>query len=301
MANMTKKGARTVTAALDRIASLMQEEFTTLGVPERIAMDFAYRCDLISDAVERQAGLDRKALTELDVNQEQGFDPETIGEEDGGPLEGDSDEPYMKAEFTQQEHRELRERVQDGDLGMTTNLEEQTPQVGKQAEYAAVGKKAVDARLATACGRLQNAVAHLGGKGNLPMAVAKLAHSVMDVQMGVQTGTVSLDQADRTLKAVATILPHLANVNDVTKVASMVALANKIVAKKSEDEKPDFLKGKEDDKGEDKGEEDKGEDKPKAEPPKKGVVPPQFQKNVDKKKEDAKEGGKKAHGFDLLA
>lgn len=290
--NMTKKGAKSVSVALDRLATLVQQEYKTLGLPEKIAMDFAYRCDLISDTVERTAGLERRALTELDVNKEKGFDPEAIGEEQSGPVEAiDSDEPFMKGEFTQQENRELRERIQDGDLGMTPNFEEQSPQAGKQAaDFAAIGKKAVDARLATACGKLQNAVMHLGGKGDLPKAVAKLAHAVMDVQMGIQTGTVSPYQADQTLQAVAAILPHLASVKDVAKVAKMVALANQVVAKKSEDE------------------EDKGDDKePKAEPPKKGVVPPQFQKNVDKKKEEAaggddkKESGKKAHGFDLLA
>lgn len=282
MATMTKKGARSVTTALDQIASLFQQDYKTLGIPERIAHDFAYRCDLLSDQIERTAGLKREALTELDVNKEKGFDPEVIGEEHSGPMEGDSDEPFMKGEFTQQENRELRERVQDGDLGAKPVLEEQAPQAGKQA---------TDARLASACGRLQGAAVRLAGKGDLPKAVAKLAHAVMDVQMGVQTGEVTAHQADRTLKAIATLLPHLDNVTNVQKVASLIALAHKVVAKKSEDE------------GEDKGkEEDKGGDKPE-----KGKIPPQFLENVKEKKEEAKgedekEGGKKAaHGFNLFA
>ena len=282
MATMTKKGARSVTTALDQIASLIQNDFKVLGIPEKIASDFALRCDMLSDQVERTAGINRQALSELDVNKEKGFDPEEIGQEQSGPLEGDSDEPYMKGHFTTQENRELREDYEAGDLGATPNLEPQKPSAGKQA---------MDSRLASACGRLQNAVAHLGGKGDLPKAVAKLAHAIMDVQMGIQTGQVSAYQASRSLKAVNHILPHLASVSDVSKVASMVALATKIVAEKEDDD----------------------EEEAPAASKKGGKIPPQFLENVKKKKEEAKgddkeddkedkkEGGKKAHNFNLFA
>lgn len=96
---MTKKGARSVTTALDHIAALFQNDYEVLGVPQHIANDFAFKCDLLSDRVERMAGINREALSELDVNKEKGFDPEVIGEEVSGPMEGDGDESYMKAEF----------------------------------------------------------------------------------------------------------------------------------------------------------------------------------------------------------
>ena len=286
MPSMTKKGARSVTDNLDRVASLFQQEFATLGIPQKIASDFAYRCDLLSDAIEKRAGIDRTALSELDVNQEQGYDPEEIGEEVKGPMEGDSDEPYMKAEFTQQENRELRERVQDGDLGMKPNFEEQAPQAGKQAM-----------RLASACAKLQDASIRLGGKGDLAKAVGKLAHAVMDVQMGIQCRTVTAAQAERTLAALGHLMPHLASVTqaNVAKTASLVALAHKVtVAKKSEDE----------------------EDEAPAEKQAKGKIPPQFLENIKKKQDEAadksddkgddkgdeKKSGKKAsHGFNLFA
>lgn len=280
MPKMTKKGAASVTGALDRIATLFQNEYETLGVPERIANDFAYRCDLLSDRVERVAGLSRRALSELDVAKEPGFDPEVIGEETTGPLEGDADESFMKAEFTQQENRELRERVEDGDLGIKPNLEEQAPQSGKQASLNI---------------RLARATADLLGLANTA-SVAKLAAAALKVQAGYLAGDVTAAHAQRTLTALGHVLPVLATVKNADKVASVIRLAHRIIAKKSEDE----------------GEGDK---------PEKGKIPPQFLENVNKKKEEAKdkedegkgkedegedkedegEGKKASHGFDLFA
>jgi hypothetical protein len=55
MSKLTRRGARNVTATLDRIANLMQSEAEALGIDPKIAADFALRCDMISDAVERTA------------------------------------------------------------------------------------------------------------------------------------------------------------------------------------------------------------------------------------------------------
>ena len=158
---LTKKAARNISAEMDRLAELFQNEYQTLGVPPDIANDFARRCDLLSDAVERNAGLEpgpgaeKQALTEYDPVDEtkvapHNFDPEEIGKEDAGPLEQEGDESFMKNEFTQQENRELRERVQDGDLGNDKLiLEEQKPQAGKQAT-----KKKKIAAIDSSLGRL---------------------------------------------------------------------------------------------------------------------------------------------------
>lgn len=134
---ITKKGARAVTASLDRMAELFQTEYATLGVSKKVADDFALRCDMLADHIEKHAGIRRQALTGDDTPgaQNGGFDPEEIGAEEAGPLEAvDSDEPYMDGEFTQQEHRELRERVESGDLdpGKVTP-EPAAPTSGKQA------------------------------------------------------------------------------------------------------------------------------------------------------------------------
>ncbi len=154
---ISKKGALEVTATLDRLANLFQSEASALGVPSRVAKDFALRCDMLSDHLERRAGLKRKALTEDDPVKESGFDPEEIGAEVGGPLEAiDSDEPFMKGEFTQQENRELRERVSDGDLGPDTNPEPQAPSAGKQAK--ALHRQLLAAKVAGVSPRLVKAL-----------------------------------------------------------------------------------------------------------------------------------------------
>ena len=46
---LTRKGARDLTSAIDRVAECVQHNHTILGIDPKIAMDFAYRCDLISD------------------------------------------------------------------------------------------------------------------------------------------------------------------------------------------------------------------------------------------------------------
>lgn len=127
---LTKKGAQAVTADLDRLANLFEHDYEILGVEQRIAQDMAYRCDMLSDHLEKVA------LTGDDVVKEQGFDPDDIGRETSGPLENEPDEPYMKGEFDQQENRELREKVQDGELGPDrTTTEPQKPRPGVQAAF----------------------------------------------------------------------------------------------------------------------------------------------------------------------
>jgi len=129
---MTKKGAQAVTDTFDRMATLLQDEWATLGIPQHIANDMAFRCDLLSSSIEQTAGIKREALDGLDVHKEEGFDPEEIGEEKAGPLEDEPDEPYMKDEFTQQENRELREKQEEGELP-GGSLEPQSPKPGVQA------------------------------------------------------------------------------------------------------------------------------------------------------------------------
>lgn len=148
---LTKKGALKVTHDLDRLASLFTSEAKTLGLSEKMASGFAMWCDRISDTIERKAGFnpeDRVARAQLlkqALSGEQDhkthypfsdsatFDAEQIGEEIGGPLEGDSDESsYMSGEFTQQENRELREIQEAGKLP-SVNTDPRNPRPGVQA------------------------------------------------------------------------------------------------------------------------------------------------------------------------
>lgn len=95
---ITKKGAQEVNSMLDRIANLFENEYEALDIPQRIARDLAYRIDLASDHIARTAG----------------FDPKEIASEEAGPLEGDSDEPYMSGNFTEKEHHELGQKQKSG-------------------------------------------------------------------------------------------------------------------------------------------------------------------------------------------
>jgi len=99
-------GARRVTATLDQLANLMQTHAQTLGVSEKAAADFSTRCDLMSDAIERNFGI-RNA----------GFNPAEIGEKVPGPIVMDSNNPFMNGEFTQERFTELAAKQMSGSLG----------------------------------------------------------------------------------------------------------------------------------------------------------------------------------------
>ena len=138
---LTRKGARRLTSMLDQVATVVQENPSVLGVDSRIAADFAYRCDLLSDAIETRAinnfprqasehdgeeSEDEEAENEAPKAESKkkafarraGFDASTIGEEVDGPLEQlDSDEPWMDDHFTQEKFEELRGAQQAGALG----------------------------------------------------------------------------------------------------------------------------------------------------------------------------------------
>lgn len=154
---LTRKGARNVTSELDRIASLVQDHHPILGVPEKVAFDFAKRCDLISDAIETLAVQNARSASEAeevtdddpeskDQNKPEsyyegktaspefpvepaedetgesvepigdGFDPNAIGDDRGGPFQHESDEPYMSGEFSQVEFHQLHDKQVSGEL-----------------------------------------------------------------------------------------------------------------------------------------------------------------------------------------
>lgn len=104
---VTKEGASELTSEIDRVASLIQENFEFLGLDKKIATDFAYRCDLISDAVEKVAAGAH-------------FDPAVIAEEVPGPLEQPmpNEDSYMKDHFTQERFEELTNAQESGAVGI---------------------------------------------------------------------------------------------------------------------------------------------------------------------------------------
>ena len=99
MRKISKTEASSLTRAMDELANTIQKNARQLGIPEKVAMDYAMRTDMLSDAIERTAE----------------FDASTIGEETDGPLEMiDSDEPWMNDEFTGEEFDGLRTHQESG-------------------------------------------------------------------------------------------------------------------------------------------------------------------------------------------
>jgi hypothetical protein len=121
-------GARRVTANLDNLATLFQEHGASLGIPAKVAADFAYRCDLLSDAIEQHVGVRTAAR----------FNPAEIGEEVPGPLEMlDSDEPWMDGHFTQEKFVELAEKQESGELEANAEAHVADPKLAALIQKAA--------------------------------------------------------------------------------------------------------------------------------------------------------------------
>lgn len=127
MSTLTREAAQKVTDDLDRIANLFQHKYESLGVPQKIALDFAYRCDLLSDEIGRVAGQGKEAYQQgtgegtspgSDDNKNMGpaqpFNPAEIGKQDNTPPVTQPDEPYMKNNFLQKEFNELRNWQEQG-------------------------------------------------------------------------------------------------------------------------------------------------------------------------------------------
>ena len=105
--SITKKAAKAITSDLDRLAQLFEHNHETIGVPAKVAVDFAYRCDLLSDYVEKSANLDRQDKMDEDTVQTQ----------------SDSDEGYMNEDAKEQTYlHELGDMVDSGNLENAAKL-----------------------------------------------------------------------------------------------------------------------------------------------------------------------------------
>lgn len=158
MARITKAGARAVTAELDRLADLMQDHSSLFGLGNaegrRIAMNFAARCDLMSDWIEKYAATaESEEAKEDEVEEEekanedlahakeaadetglsvepapgnQGFDANDIADKKTGPLEIITPpvEAWMAGHFDQSRFSQLREKQQSGDIGFFVSAAE---------------------------------------------------------------------------------------------------------------------------------------------------------------------------------
>lgn len=135
---LTKEAALTakkIADSLDITANLVQNNLQLLAavdIPQKIGGDFAYRCDLLSDAIDKvfKAAEDPQIKAAYEQGSGQGtspgsddntnagppqpFNPKVIGEQDATPPMTQADEPYMKKNFIQEEFNELRNFQEKG-------------------------------------------------------------------------------------------------------------------------------------------------------------------------------------------
>lgn len=250
MATLSKKAAVQATDILDKAATLLQTQHKALGISSKAAARIAWNLDAMSDHIEKSAGINPKdvrqkqALTGFDVYKEPGFDPEQIGQEVGGPLEQEPDEPYMSAEFSQQENRELREKQQAGELPDGSDAP-QAPKAGIQASLDTGAKLAqayLDiAKAASACAKNDHvAVKTLGTK------LATTGLGILQFQTRVLEGRETAARAAALLTGTGHVLPHLAG--DLTpEVATKLARMTDILAGLTKSAEDDEEKKGEDD------------------------------------------------------
>jgi len=120
MSKLTRRGARNVTATLDRIATLLQQSPGVLGIDPKIAMDFAHRCDLISDAVETTASINFPVTAADEEGMSlpnDGWDADQIADKVPGPLKHEVDESDYMSTFNEEEYHELGDLQESGSLG----------------------------------------------------------------------------------------------------------------------------------------------------------------------------------------
>lgn len=120
----SKAGVRRVTANIDALASLVQHHYASLGLPKVAAIDFATRCDMLSDFLDkrRTAGY---------------FDPSEIAVEVPGPEAFDSNNPFMEGHFTQEQFRALDEKQMSGELAANAAKHVADPKLAKLVHAAA--------------------------------------------------------------------------------------------------------------------------------------------------------------------
>lgn len=250
---MTKKGAQNVTVALDKIAGLFQAEWETLGIDKEAAEKFVQHVDHMADTVAKKAGLLDEQKTAAD------WPPSDIGREVAGPQDGDSDEGYMKGEFSQQENRELREMQEAGSLS-GVNTDPQSPSPGKQATFDALGRMEAGHRVGAAIQKLKDAAAEFSKdpvqKEFIATPLAKLAFALSTVQEGITAGSVDGAMTNRALKAAGEVLPHLGvETAELQKLATAAKLATDVIGSVALadggriEDKPDGGRQAEDDHG----------------------------------------------------
>jgi hypothetical protein len=246
MAHLNKQVAKRANQILDAVAGDILKNAALYGVKPEIAQKFAFQCDLLADHIAKRAGVDLKKLAAQrkqglsgdDVFNEGtlGFNPEEIGEEVGGPVEQEPDEPYMGDHFTQQWNRELREKQEAGEVsGGNGSPEMQTPKPGVQANLD-VGSKLASLYMDinSAAGRC--ASAKDPGVKLLGKHLASAGLGVLQFQARVLEGSESKERVASVLSAAGHVIPHLAGEVSpaaAEKLARMTSILTKLAQSKA--------------------------------------------------------------------
>jgi hypothetical protein len=221
MSELTKKAALDAGSVFDQAADRATKLAAEGHIHPQIAEKFAFQCDLLSDHLAKKAGfsdpreasLAKEALTGDDVHNEgaHGEDPEQIGEEKGGPHEGDADESYMSDQFSQQENRELREKVETGEVSNSgISPDEQSPRPGIQASLEN-GQK-----LSTLMVNIQKAASKCASHQNpdvkaLGTKLANTGLEVLQFQARLMQGSETDARVAGLLRNAGHVLPHFDN------------------------------------------------------------------------------------------
>lgn len=259
MAHLTRKGARSVTADLDRLANLVQERFDILGLPEKVAHDFAYKCDLLSDHIERHAihlagdeaeeetveveekeeeapkkeASKRSAAAKNETGESvepgpanQGFDANQIGDTQSGPLEIlPPAESWMNPFFSQKWFAQLREKQQKGDIGFFVSasmarLRKLASVVGLSDTLDAL--KVVEARLEASS--ISEVKALAAGVKRQVTVLGNLVDANLKAQATGEFDPALMTAIEIVQNAVAEQLPYLQEVVSGTNMTSPMAL-----------------------------------------------------------------------------
>lgn len=235
MAHINKQAALSFGNTLDAAAELVLKSASAIGYDAKIAEKFAMQCDLLSDFAAKQAGID---IAKLAASRKQALSgdaptvpagsesPEQIGEEKSGPQEGDSDESYMNSEFTQQENRELREKVEGGELSnSSTSPEQQSPRPGVQASLTA-GKKLASIYTGLVEASTRCASSDHDAVKNLGTRLASTSNNVLQFQARLMEGSETMDRVSHLEMATGHLLPHIAGEVSPTHADKLARMAD---------------------------------------------------------------------------
>ena len=94
---LTRQGALNLTSMLDRVANVLQHRAEVLGIPADVALDFAKRADMISDAIEKQAAANYPLVDSTPAQKNdpevKGVTPMSGGKVDDKPASSDQNKP----------------------------------------------------------------------------------------------------------------------------------------------------------------------------------------------------------------